>query len=111
MKAVTIREAKVCLNALVEAAERGEQIVLMRGSKHVAAIVPVSADDLELALKLTDVQAGLLWCQLYEEHRAGRSRTFENPERAAGFLRRMSKGVCKPENPVPGSRPNRSRHQ
>ena len=45
MKAVTIRDAKARLNALVEAAERGEHVVLMRGSKHVAAIVPLSADD------------------------------------------------------------------
>ena len=45
MKAVTIKEAKARLNALVEAAERGEQVVLMRGSKHVAVILPVSAED------------------------------------------------------------------
>ena len=43
MQAVTIREAKARLNALVEAALRGEQVVLMRGSQHVAAIVPVSS--------------------------------------------------------------------
>jgi prevent-host-death family protein len=49
MQTVTIREAKARLNALVEAAERGEQVVLMRGSRLVAAIVPVSPDDFELA--------------------------------------------------------------
>ena len=31
MEAVTISEAKARLNALVEAAERGEQVILMRG--------------------------------------------------------------------------------
>ena len=36
MQAVTIREAKARLHALVEAAERGEQVVLMRGAQHVA---------------------------------------------------------------------------
>jgi prevent-host-death family protein len=57
MQVVTIREAKARLNALVEAAQRGEQVVLMRGSKHVAAIVPVSAEDLELSPHLRDPQA------------------------------------------------------
>jgi prevent-host-death family protein len=71
MKAVTIRAAKARLNALVEAAERGEQVVLMRGSKHVAAIVPVSANDIELAPRFTDAQADRFWRQLYEERQAG----------------------------------------
>ena len=38
MRAVTIREAKARLNELVEAAAQGEQVVLMRGAKHVAAL-------------------------------------------------------------------------
>ena len=64
MHLVTIREAKARLNALVEAAVRGEQVVLMRGSKHVAAIVPLSAEDLELAPHLTDRQAERFWRDL-----------------------------------------------
>ena len=54
MKAVTIREAKAHLNELIQAATRGEQVVLMRGSKHVAALVPLSAEELELAPRLSD---------------------------------------------------------
>jgi len=111
MKAVTIREAKARLNALVEAAERGEQIVLMRGSKHVAAIVPVSADDLELAPSLTDAQADRLWRQLHEERLAGTSMVFESPERAVTFLRNAPKGGAKRENRATGKRPNRARRR
>jgi len=111
MKAVTIREAKARLNALVEAAERGEQIVLMRGSKHVAAIVPVSADDIELAARLTDAQAARLWRQLHEARKAGTSMTLDSPERAVAFLRRTPKGVDKPENRANGKRLNRARHR
>jgi antitoxin (DNA-binding transcriptional repressor) of toxin-antitoxin stability system len=92
MKAVTIREAKARLNALVEAAISGEQVVLMRGSKHVAAIVPVSAEDLELSPKLTDSQASRLWRRLHEERDAGMSAVFRNPERAVHFLRAIPKG-------------------
>jgi len=67
MQVVTIREAKARLNALVEAALRGEQVVLMRGSEHVAAIVPVSAEDLELSPRLSDPQAERFWQQLAAE--------------------------------------------
>ena len=111
MKAVTIREAKARLNALVEAAERGEQIVLMRGSKHVAAIVPLSADDLELAPSLTDAQADRLWRQLHEERQAGTSMVFDSPERAVTFLRRVSERSDKLENRASGKRHNRARHR
>jgi antitoxin (DNA-binding transcriptional repressor) of toxin-antitoxin stability system len=50
MQAVTIREAKARLNALVEAAVGGEQVGLMRGSKHVVLIVPLTDADLDLRL-------------------------------------------------------------
>ena len=87
MKAVTIGEAKARLNALVEAAERGEQVVLMRGSKHVAAIVPVTEDDLQLAPSLTDVQAERLWRQLEAERRTGTTVAYDTMEAALAELR------------------------
>jgi prevent-host-death family protein len=86
MKAVTIREAKARLNALVEAAERGEQVVLMRGSKHVAAIVPLSEEDLELAPSLTDAQAERLWRQLEQERQSGTLMIYESAEAAVRDL-------------------------
>ncbi|HLC43470.1 MAG TPA: type II toxin-antitoxin system prevent-host-death family antitoxin [Methylomirabilota bacterium] len=86
MKAVTIREAKARLNALVKAAERGEQVVLMRGSKHVAVILPVSAEDLELAPGLTDTQAERLWRRLEEERREGTSVLFDSARQAVTHL-------------------------
>lgn len=61
MRAVTIKEAKAKLNELVDRAVAGEQVVLMRGAKHVVAIVPVSADELELPTRLTDDQAARFW--------------------------------------------------
>ncbi len=79
MRAVTMKEAKARLNQLVEAATRGEQVVLMRGSKHVAAIVPISVDELELAARLTDAQAERLWKRLAEERVSGRTLVFDSP--------------------------------
>jgi antitoxin (DNA-binding transcriptional repressor) of toxin-antitoxin stability system len=86
MEAVTIREAKARLNALVEAAERGEHVVLMRGSKLVAAIVPVSADDFELGPRLSDPQAERLWLQLEAQRRDGSTLVMESPEKAVAYL-------------------------
>jgi len=86
MKAVTIREAKAHLNELIQAAARGEQVVLMRGSRHVAALVPLSAEELELAPRLSDPQAERFWRSLGEERRRGSSRIFEGPEEAVAFL-------------------------
>jgi prevent-host-death family protein len=85
MRAVTIREAKARLNELVEAATRGEQVVLMRGSKHVAALVPVSTEEL-VPPRLSDPQAERLWRLLAGELRDGSSLTFETPERAVAYL-------------------------
>ena len=86
MEAVTISKAKARFNALVEAAERGEQVILMRGSKLVAAIVPVSADQFELAPRLTDTQAERLWRQIRDERGDGSSRLFDSPQEAVAFL-------------------------
>ncbi len=86
MQTVTIREAKARLNALVDAAERGEQVVLMRGSRLVAAIVPVSAEDLELAPRLTDPQAERLWRLIAAERASGASLTFEGPAELVSHL-------------------------
>src|SRR5688572_32910308 len=82
MRAVTIKEAKAHLNELVEAAHNGEQVVLLRGSEHVAAIVPITAGDLELNLPLTDAQAEKLWHMVEAERRSGKLLTYETPEQA-----------------------------
>lgn len=88
MQAVTIRAAKARLNALVEAVERGEQVVLMRGSKHVALIVPLSERDLEVSSNLSDAQAERLWGRVDEERRNGASVVLESPAKAVAFLTR-----------------------
>ncbi len=92
MRALTIREAKARLNELVDAATRGEQVVLLRRSRHVAAIVPITAADLELSPLLSDAQADRLWKELAQERARGSVVEFRNPELAvrhlAGKLRR-----------------------
>jgi prevent-host-death family protein len=86
MHTVTIRDAKARLNALVDAAERGEQVVLMRGSRMVAAIVPVSPDDFELVPRLSDPQAERLWKQIEGERTSGESLVFDGPAEAVAHM-------------------------
>ncbi|MBI4957612.1 MAG: type II toxin-antitoxin system Phd/YefM family antitoxin [Myxococcales bacterium] len=86
MRALTIKAAKAHLNELVEAAIAGEDVVLMRGSKHVAAIVPLTADDLEVAPRISDEQARRFW-QALEDDRAATTEDFDSMDRAVAALR------------------------
>ncbi len=61
MICATMKDAKARLNRLVQSAEAGESVVLMRGSRHVAAIVPISEDDIDLNISLSDAQANRFW--------------------------------------------------
>ncbi|MCU0234315.1 MAG: type II toxin-antitoxin system Phd/YefM family antitoxin [Thermoanaerobaculales bacterium] len=106
---MTIREAKARLNALVDAAERGEQVVLMRGSRLVAAIVPVSAEDLELAPRLTDPQAERLWSLIAAERANGANLTFEGPAEAVAHLGSAPRGPGPRRSSPPRRRGARSR--
>jgi antitoxin (DNA-binding transcriptional repressor) of toxin-antitoxin stability system len=95
MRAVTIKEAKAHLNELIEAAIAGETVVLMRGATHVAAIVPITEDDLELSPRLTDDQAARLWKSLAAEQAASGVATFDSPAQAVEHLRRQRRGVAR----------------
>jgi antitoxin (DNA-binding transcriptional repressor) of toxin-antitoxin stability system len=103
MRAVTIKVAKARLNELVEAAVRGEQVVLMRGSSHVAAIVPISAEELELPARLTDPQARRLWELLAAERAAGGTAELGSPEAAVLHLAAPAAGRSR----APRKRPRR----
>jgi hypothetical protein len=58
----------------------------MRGSKHVAALVPVSTEELELPPRLSDPQAERLWRQLATGLRDGSTLAFETPEATVAYL-------------------------
>jgi antitoxin (DNA-binding transcriptional repressor) of toxin-antitoxin stability system len=92
MRAVTIKAAKAHLNELIEAATKGEQVVLMRGAKHVATLVPITDDDLEIAPRLADEQAARMWDGLARDRAAGRIETFASAEQAVARLSRRHRG-------------------
>ena len=91
MRIVTIKEAKARLNELVEAATAGEDVVIMRGTKHVAAIVPISADDLEISSRLGDGQAQRIWDLVSSGREEGTSKVFGTADEAADFLEGRSR--------------------
>lgn len=106
---MTIKEAKAHLNELVEAALGGEDVVLMRGSKHVAAIVPLSEDDLHIAPRLTDEQATKIWKTLAAERATGKMIEIDSMERAVAVLAKRGRPVTgKPGSPR-GPRPRTRR--
>lgn len=115
MRAMTIKEAKAHLNELVEAAMGGEDVVLMRGSKHVAAIVPLTEADLYVAPRLTDEQATRLWKTLAAERASGKMLEIDSMESAVAALTKERKSVAskgrsarKPPARTPPARTRRS---
>lgn len=80
MICATLKDAKARLNKLVERATAGEDVVLMKGSRHVAAIVAISERDLELSTRLSDTQAARLWERIDAEIAQGSARVVKGPE-------------------------------
>jgi len=83
MITVTLQEAKAKLNQLVDAARAGEEVVLMRGSKVVVRLQPLSERDLEIAPSLTDAQAERFWKEVKKEGK----KSFRTPKSAVKFLK------------------------
>lgn len=86
MITITLQQAKARLNNLVDKAQAGEQIVLMRGSKVVATILPITENDLEIKTRLTDRQAEKFW----KEVSTSKSVSFRSAKSAAKHLKSPS---------------------
>lgn len=95
MKSFTLQEAKAKLNQLVDEAIAGEDIVLLRGSKVVATIRPLTEADLEITPQLTDRQAE----RLHAEIAASPKIAFPNAKAAVNYLKRITKHRGSSNNP------------
>ena len=87
MITATLQEAKAKLNALIESARTGEDVVLLRGSEIVARISPLSASDLEIAPQLTSKQAEKFWDEVHDDE----TTSFGSIEEAARSLKKKSR--------------------
>lgn len=103
----SISEARRELGKLIEQARQGQDVVIIKDSRPVAALRPIDDSDLDLALELTDAQVERLW----KWSEAQPSLTFDSPEAAAKYLK---KEFAKPDEDrfrgaVPSPLPKRKR--
>jgi len=80
MKTVTISEAKAKLSGLVVAAQHGEQVLIMRGSKPAATLVPVQEEDLVIwpRLRVSDRTADALLDEAKQDLAHRTAQTFDS---------------------------------
>ena len=52
MKMVNISQAKARLSALIEAAENGESVLIMKGARPAVSLVKITEDDLSLHVEI-----------------------------------------------------------
>jgi prevent-host-death family protein len=80
----SISEARRELGKLIDIARQGQDVVIIKDSRPVAALRPIDDSDLDLAAELTDAQVERLW----KWSEAQISKTFDSPEAAAKYLKR-----------------------
>jgi len=84
MITASVSETRRKLSELIEQARKGEEVVIIKDSRPVAAIRRIDAADLELATTMTDRQARRLSEITDSEPR----KTFRSAAAAARFLKK-----------------------
>lgn len=84
MITASVSETRRKLSELIEQARRGEEVVIIKDSRPVAALRAIDASDLELATTLTDRQARRLQDIIESEPR----KTFNSAASAVRFLKK-----------------------
>ena len=84
MITASVSETRRKLSELIEQARKGEEVVIIKDSRPVAAIRRIDASDLELATTMTDRQARRLSEIIETEPR----KTFQSAAAAVRFLKK-----------------------
>ena len=84
MITASVSETRRKLSELIEQARRGEEVVIIKDSRPVAALRRIDASDLEMATTMTDRQARRLNEIVELEPR----KTFRSAAAAASFLKK-----------------------
>jgi prevent-host-death family protein len=84
MITASVSETRRKLSELIEQARKGEEVVIIKDSRPVAAIRRIDAADLELATTLTDRQAR----RLLDITESERGKTFRSAAEAVRFLKK-----------------------
>jgi len=89
MKLVTVSEAKSRLSALIEAAESGEEVLILRGSRPAVVLRPVSESDLTLTPEFSDKALASFDREIKAERKAGHlGKLGTTPSEAVAALRK-----------------------
>jgi len=84
MITASVSETRRKLSELIEQARKGEEVVIIKDSRPVAALRAIDASDMELATTMTDRQARRLSEIIDSEPR----KTFQSAAAAALFLKK-----------------------
>lgn len=84
MITASVSETRRKLSELIEQARNGEEVVIIKDSRPVAALRRIDASDLELATTMTDRQARRLSEMIETEPR----KTFQSAATAVRFLKK-----------------------
>ncbi len=90
MKLVSIASAKANLSELIEAAENGQQVLIMRGSQPAVTLTPVTEADLEISPQIPEFVLADFEAEIEADRRAGRlGRLGASPEEAVAALNQL----------------------
>jgi len=84
MITASVSETRRKLSELIEQARKGEEVVIIKDSRPVAALRAIDASDMELATTMTDRQARRLSEIIDSEPR----KTFQSAAAAVRFLKK-----------------------
>ncbi len=87
MITASISEPRRQLAQLIAKAQQGEEVVIIKDSKPVAALRAIGPEDLELKLEVSDAQARKLWSSLKKQDLV----SFASATKAVAFLKRASR--------------------
>ena len=80
----SISETRRKLAQLIEKAREGEDVIIIKDSRPVAALRAITAEDLELKLDVSEAQAQKLWSTLKQADLV----SFDTPAKAVKSLKR-----------------------
>lgn len=69
---VTVSEAKSKLSSLIDSAEKGEEVLIMRGSRPAVTLVTVTANDLSFHPDFSDRTLAAFESEIAAERKAGK---------------------------------------
>ncbi len=87
MITASISQTRRQLAQLIDQARKGEEVIIIKDSRPVAALRAIGPEDLELKLEVSDAQARKLWSSVEPSDLV----RFETPKKAVAHLKRAAR--------------------